>query len=365
MPEPVAHLTWDQVFAFRMRRQMLDPRTTRNAAEVTRRLCGVQAQVRSAAAFAIGTRRRAPRAGEVDAAIRDRSLVKTWAMRGTLHLLPADDAPHYLASLSRIQPWRSKAWERYHGVPASQVEQVIDAIGEVLGDEPMTREELASAVSAVVRSKAVQEKLGSGWGELLKPAAWAGVLLQGPPREAEVTFVRPDAWVPGWRWPDPDDAGVAVVRTYLGAFGPAAPEHLAGWWARQQPGKVRPWFQRLSEELSVVDVEGLRLWTLTKDVRSLERAGASDAVRLLGNFDQYVLGPASGSAAFIPAAHKADVSRAAGWISKVVLYRGRVAGVWEPGTDSGTIDARLWDDVPKGPLNAEIARVSRASFALS
>lgn len=355
VPEPVARLTWDQVFAFRLGRQFLDPRTSKGVTEVVRRLCGVQAQVGSAAAFAIAARRKTPTAS-VDRAIGSRALVKTWAMRGTLHLLPADDAPAFLAIMSRLTPWTSKAWERYHGVSAADVERVRDGVGDVLADEPLTREELAGELSRRLRSPALRERLTSGWSALLKPAAWAGVLLQGPPRGSSVTFVRSDAWVPGWSMPDPDEASGEVLRAYLTAFGPATAQDVADWWARQPAGKVRSWFERLGDEVVPVDVEGRSSWALARDAGALRRAGRSDAVRLLGNFDQYVLGPGRGSVAFVPAEHRAKVSRTAGWISRVVLHGGRVAGVWDV-DDAGDVTLELWDDVPPRSLRQEVERV--------
>jgi len=355
-PEPLAELSWDQVLAFRLRRQFLDPRTSKGVTDIVRRLCGVQAQVASAAEFALATRRRSAKA-DVQRAIRGRTVVRTWGMRGTLHLLAADEAPAFLATMSRLQPWRSAAWERYHGVSAADVERVRDAMGQVLGEEPVTREELSEALTGRLRSPNLRERLGSGWGELLKPAAWAGVLLQGPPRGSSVTFVRADAWIDEWSMPDPDEAGAAVLRSYLTAFGPATPQDVADWWARQPASKVRGWFERLGDEIAPVDVEGRASWTLTSDVPALVRTGPSDAVRLLGNFDQYVLAPGKGSAAFIPAEHKEKVSRAGGWISRVVLSGGRVVGVWDL-DDDGSIVPDLWEGVPRGDLDDEVARLA-------
>ena len=238
VPEPSASLTWPQVLAFRSARQLLVPRGTRNVVEVARRLVGVQAQVSSAAELAVAVRRRSPKRGQVERALADRTLVKTWAMRGTLHLLPADMAPAVLATLSRLRPWTAKAWERYHGVTAADVQRVLDALPGELSDEPITRDELGAAVAGRVRSKAVAERLASGWSELLKPAAFAGMLLQGPPRDGRATFVRSDAWVPGWRSPDPEEAGADLLRMYLAAYGPAAVQHVADWWARQRASAV-------------------------------------------------------------------------------------------------------------------------------
>jgi winged helix DNA-binding protein len=327
--------------------------------EVARRLVGVQAQVASAAELAVAVRRRSPRRGEIDHAIADRALVKTWAMRGTLHLLPADVAPIVLATLSRLRPWTAPAWERYHGVTAADVQRVLDALPDVVSDQPITREELGAAVAGRVRSKAVAGKLASGWSELLKPAAFAGMLLQGPPREGRATFVRSDAWVPSWSSPDPEEAGADLLRMYLAAHGPAAVQHVADWWARQRASVVRPWFERLGDELVTVEVEGAALFALKADLAALRRTEPNEAVRLLPNFDQYFLGAGSGSAAFVPAARKARVSRTAGWISPLVLSGGRVVGVWELDREAGRVDVEPFEPLPRSALNDEAAHLGR------
>jgi hypothetical protein len=75
-------LTWDQVFAWRMRRQLLDPPGKVNVVDVVRRLGGVQAQVASSAELAVAVRQIEPQPGAVNRALVNRQLVKTWAMRG-------------------------------------------------------------------------------------------------------------------------------------------------------------------------------------------------------------------------------------------------------------------------------------------
>ena len=89
-----ARVTWPQALAWRMRRQQLDPVGTLPVQQVVRRLCGVQAQVASSAELAVRVRRRTSKSGEVDRALANGRLIKTWAMRGTLHLLtPSRPAP--------------------------------------------------------------------------------------------------------------------------------------------------------------------------------------------------------------------------------------------------------------------------------
>ena len=347
------------MLAFRTARHLLVPRGTKRAVDVARRLVGVQAQVASAAELAVAVRRRTPRRGEIDRAIADRMLVKTWAMRGTLHLLPVDVAPTVLATLSRLRPWTAPAWQRYHGVSAADVQRVLDALPGVLSDDPITREELGVAVAGRVRSKAVAAKLSSGWSELLKPAAFAGMLLQGPLREGRVTFVRSDAWVHGWSAPDPEEAGADLLRRYLAVHGPADVQHVADWWARQRASAVRPWFERLADELVTVEVEGAVLYALRSDLAALRRSRPNDEVRLVPNFDQYFLGAGGGSAAFVPSARRAKVSRTAGWISPLVLRGGRVAGVWELDRDAGRIRVEGFEPLPRAPLAEEAAHLGR------
>src|SRR5438876_8051795 len=87
-----ATLTHDRVLAWRMRRQLIDPVGTLDVADTVSRLCGAQAQVPSSAALALALRSREPQADAVDRALGERALMRTWAMRGTLHLLPPADA---------------------------------------------------------------------------------------------------------------------------------------------------------------------------------------------------------------------------------------------------------------------------------
>ena len=84
------------------------------------------------------TRVRRPRAGRRrDALWTDRTLVKTWAMRGTLHLVAASELPELVRARHRLA-WLEPVWLRYFGVTAAQMIALQDGIGDMLSDEPMT-----------------------------------------------------------------------------------------------------------------------------------------------------------------------------------------------------------------------------------
>src|SRR5881275_1652537 len=106
-------MTWPQVLAWRMRRQLLDPVGAASVPGVVRRLCGVQTQVASFAELAVRVRRRTSRRGEVGRALAEGRLVKTWAMRGTLHLLTPEEGGAYLSLLAAGRSWERESWQKY------------------------------------------------------------------------------------------------------------------------------------------------------------------------------------------------------------------------------------------------------------
>lgn len=136
-------LTWGQVLAWRMKRQMLlSPEAGADPVEVTRRLAGVQAQVASSAVLSIAIR---GGTSPADALWKHRTLLKTWAMRGTLHLLPVDEAAAYLALCGTVRFWEKPSWTKAAGATPADLEAMAEVAADVLADAALTREELTAA----------------------------------------------------------------------------------------------------------------------------------------------------------------------------------------------------------------------------
>lgn len=356
-------VSWDQVFTWRMTRQFVDPRGEVDVTEVVERLAGVQAQVTSAAETAVALRRNASAPGAVVAALAEGALIKTWAMRGTLHALTPEFAGGALSLMASARTWEKPSWTKASGATPADIAALVDAVGEILDGAVLTREELVSALVAERRFKPLEENLRSGWGSMLKPLAWQGALCHGPAVGTSVTFTSPANVTPGWKGvPEPDVAAPEVITAYLGAYGPATPETFNAWLIRGILRKttVRRWFSELGDRLVEVEVEGRRGYLLAEHADELAAAKPVHSVRLLGSFDQYVLGPGTSDTELLPAVHRAKVSRAAGWISPLVLIDGRIAGTWEA-TD-GELVVSMFDDakLPLRELKAEAAHVARA-----
>ena len=355
-------LAWPQILAWRLRRQFVSAADGPGAVAVARRLCGVQTQVASSAQLAVAVRSARPDPGEIDRALwTDRTLVKTWIMRGTLHLVPADEMADYCAALGTLRFWEKGSWQRGHGVSADEIAAIIDAVPRALGRAgPMTREELVDAVVDVTGDAHLKEALTSGWGALLKPLSRLGELCYGPPREGRVTFTAPHVWLPGWpaALPPHEEAGVRLVRAFLGAHGPATLEMFDTWLFGGVARKtvLKGWFRDLAPELTEVGTDdGLTLLALTEHLDDLASTEPSTEVHLLPGFDQYILAAPRALAPLIPPPLKPKVSRQAGWISPVVVHEGRVAGVWE--ARNGDIILDLATPVPQAPLDEAVTRM--------
>ena len=279
-------LTWDRVFAWRMRRHFLDrPARGTGAPAVVRRLCGVQAQVASCAELAVAARQAKPVADDVSKALKAQKVIRTWAMRGTLHLLVPEDAPAYLSLVAAAKVWTKPVWQRSFAT-LQQMEAITEAVRAALDGTVLTREQLTEAVIEHTKDASIKEHMTSGWGAVLKPLAFQGHLVNGPSEGGRVTFTRPDTYLDGWKGlPEPAEAARTVIPAYLGTYGPATIDVFNQWLLRGGLKKtdLKSWYADLVDagELVTVDVEGQPAYALARDVDAMARAKPFDEVRLL------------------------------------------------------------------------------------
>jgi uncharacterized protein YcaQ len=350
-------LTWQQVAAWRLSNQHLVERAqAKDVLKVVQDLGALHAQLMSAAELSLWARIEELPPDYVEKALWEkRTLVKTWAMRGTLHLVPAEDFPLMVGALRGFDHFRKGAWLKYFGVTVNELEAIMEGVHAILTNTGMTREALADALATHAGNPHLKEMLVSGWGALLKPAAFQGYLCFAPNQGQNVTFVRPDLWL-GWargassRSPRVEDRGgfggyedvppsnqafQEILMRYLTAFGPATPEDFARWWGLQ-PAPAKKIFKAAGDAIMEVEVEGggrgsegWKAYLPTKALDMIQKMPEPEGVHLLPFFDPYVVALPRSNDYFLDEAHKAKVYRQQGWISPVVLVDGRIMGVWE------------------------------------
>jgi hypothetical protein len=327
----VSALAWDQVLAWRMRRQRLDERAPAGEwLDVVASLCGLHAQVMSSAELTLWARVDGISSADVQRALwEERTLVKTWAMRGTLHLLPAAELGLWQAALSTYRHFERPSWQKAFGVTAEELSTLIDAVGRELDGHCLTREELAVAVTEETGSSNLGEALRESWGALLKPACFRGQLCFAPSDGQRVRFTHPASWLGALAEVDPDAALREVTRRYLRVYGPAVREDFARWWGGASAAQAQRLIGALGDEVVSVDVEGTSLWMLASDAVDAASCEAPVGVRLLPGFDQYVVSaPRAAVGPLLAPDLRPRVYRPQGWISPVLLVDGRMAGVW-------------------------------------
>lgn len=334
MLKPVSSLSW------RVRRQHLAERAPRDAAlAVVRDICGLHAQLTASSELTLWARVDGLERESVSRALwEDRTLVKTWAMRGTLHLLRADELGLWVGAQSALKPrHHGGAWLRHHGLTRGQADAMLDAIPVALDGRQLTREELAAEVARVTGIKGLDDKLKGGFGDLLKPAAFRGDLCFAPGDGQRVRFARPDQWLGPWKPADTTAATLEVARRYLTRYGPANREALARWFGMPSPAEAGRWLKRLGDE--AVSDDGT--YMLAADVEAARAAEPSGAVRLLPAFDHYVVAAPRDGDDVLPPDARPRVYRPQGWLSPVLLVDGRMAGVWSHERKGSAVEVEI------------------------
>lgn len=323
MSRSVYRLTWEQALAWRMTRYHLVERAApSDLVRVVGEICCLHAQVMSAAELSLWARVDGlDRDGVQDALWKHRALVKLWATRGTLYLLPSAELGVWLSALGTST--------KFGNIGHAQIDVLFDAVGRALQGRVLTREELALEVERITGAPSFGEWVRFSWGSYLKVASFRGLICFAPSEGGRVRFTAPATWVAGKiDRPEPTDGLREIARRFLAAYAPATAEDLTRWWlGPPMPRKGAHMLAALGDEAVEVDVDGQRAWVLARDVSEMASAKSGNVARLFGAFDPWVIG-ASGAAAVLAPRQQPRVYSAQGWVAPVVLVNGRVAGIW-------------------------------------
>jgi hypothetical protein len=311
-------------------------------------LLAVQAQDLRSARLALRARGAASVAGDVDAALTDdRSLVVTWLMRGTLHLVAREDHG-WLLSLTRDQ---NAATIRRRlgqlGVSEGDAERAVTVIERALADDgPLPRARLAERLRA-----ADLPAEGQRVPHLLALAAGRGTIVLGPMLDGEHAFVLARDWLgPPGRAPDRETALAELARRYLRGHGPASPDDLAAW-SGLGLRDARAGFAAIADELR----RDGDLANLTPPAVPPKRIPP----RLLGSFDPFLLGWKDRSFA-VDSAHARRVHPGGGIVRATAIADGRAVATWTmPG---GRVALEPFAPLPRSfgaALRLEAERVAR------
>lgn len=330
----------------RMTRQSLSVRTTAEPAAVAASVVGLQAQDASAAR--LGMRARcsgADDAGVVQACDKHRSVVQTWLMRSTIHLVAADDVRWLVALFGPMieRRFRNTRW-RQLGIDERLIDAAIEPVNEILKNRQLSRHEIAAELAGHGLELVADGQVAT---HLLLALSCRGVTCRAGDRGRESTFALLDEWLP--RAPEgPTDPRAELARRYFRAFGPATAADFTAWSGLPSGAAITA----IRDELTEVEFDGRRGWTLG----AIEPA---PGFRLLPMFDNYLIGYRDRTAMLDPSLHSSVY--VGGIIKAAVVRNGRVVGIWrlDRSSRSATIRITPFESISLRQLEQERADIER------
>ena len=320
------------------------------ARDAVQHLTAIQGQDHSGAITSIALRTRARSRIEVETAFTNGEIVKSWPMRGTLHMVLAEDLPWQLA-LTAPRIVASQAARRAQlKLDDTDLELARRVAVDVLsGGRELSRAGLLAAWEAAELSTAGQR----GY-HLIVHLAQTGTLCFGPLRDGEQQLVLLSEWVPRPRLLERDEALGELALRYFCGHGPATAKDF-GRWAKLVAADVRTGLALARPELEPLNLDGVEY---LMDPQTPERLRTHRAeargVFLLPGFDEYMLGYGDRSAALAPEFADRIAPGGNGVFQPTVIVDGQVIGTWRR---TGRRQAQTLQVSPFQPVSDELAAV--------
>lgn len=335
---PSDHVPVEAMLGERIARQGLARRDCGSVVAAAARTLAIQAQ--DAPASRLGIRARSAQVTEADvtAAVDTRAVVRTWLMRGTIHLVDTADLRWLVRLVGPSVQRRYRTRWRQLGLTDEVLDRCLQALPEILADRPLTRAEIRDALAE--RGITLDSPDPQAHTHAVLHASVVGLLCRAHDRGRDATFAVLDDWVPDAPdGPSGDDALAELARRYFAAFSPATAADFTTW-SGMAGGRA---IDLIRDELSPADVDGAPGFRLGE-------VEPQRGVRLLPAFDNYLIGYRD-RRAILAAEHQPHVYQG-GWIKPTVVHDGRVVGTWSLAR-SGRAAGRL-AVMPFAPLPARL-----------
>lgn len=379
MTAPEIRLTPSTARALRCRAQLL---TAAAASETpvaaARHMLALQAQNANAARWALGARVHGGVRSAVEDALSDGTIVRTWPMRGTHHLMAAEDVNW----LTRLCAGRSRSGVEKRreelGLTLDDVLRAGAVVAENTLEPGLLPEEVAEGAVALPSGRGrpdgavalsrdgVRELLrgagidadGNRGTHMMRFLCEERILVQGPQQGTRDTFTAYEAWVPADgataardTGPEGDEALRELVVRHVTGRGPATVADVA-WWSGLTMAEVRRGLAAAGDTVVRVDADGAEHLVTAA---ALDGAGGSARpprnARLLAAFDEYLMGYKNRGLVLDPAHGPAVGPGKNGMVAPTVLAGGRIVATWnEKKRAAGpAVDVAELAETPDGP----------------
>lgn len=314
-----------------------DPRdAVARLADTASRLLALQGQDWRSARWALGVRTPGTAVEDVHAAFARGAVVRSWPMRGTLHIVPAEDIG-WIQSVTnhRVLPGAVKR-RAFLGLDDATLDRLVDVSLEALrGGRSRDRDELAA-----VWNEAGIETRGNWRYHVIWWLCQNGLAVFGPVSEGgEPRLVSAEEWIEHPRELRGDEALAELAARYAGARGAVTTRDFA-WWSGLTAREAKQGLAHAAEAGRLVRValtdseKPVELWAAPS---SLERAAGACQPDwlLLPAFDEHLLGYQDRAPQLAPEHFDRIVPGRNGMFLATIVRSGRVVGTWKRGTRKG------------------------------
>lgn len=243
--------------------------------------------------------------GEVQRALADGRLMRTWSFRGSVQLMAPETAGAYLAVRSAGRQWARRSWVEHYRLAADDWPDLRAVVREVVADGPVPPRAVADALAGSARFGHLAREFAQPNHTLLKPLAWQGDIALGPDLTGPLVLQSPGA-APGWAGiPELEEAGPRTVLEYVDAYGPTTPEHVHHWLGEGLSAgrkRLERWWREVHDSLVEVDVDGEPRWLVAGRADELDGTRPEPSVVLLPGKDDWVMGPGTTDTWVVPEA---------------------------------------------------------------
>jgi hypothetical protein len=305
-----------QIAHRRLYNQLIASASPRTPGDVVKEMGAVQAQDYAGALWAVGLRSSGAGAEDVEQALADKAIIRTWPMRGTLHFVAPEDVRWMLAYLTpRVLAKSRGRFQQLELDEATFERSAALARNALQGGERLTRDAMYEMLDRGGVATTGQRGI-----HILSWLAQKGILCFGPRRGKQQTFVLLEEWVPPAAVPSRDEALSELARRYFTSHGPATLRDFM-WWSGLLKSEAVSAIETIRPKLVSEEFEGQSFWAGTTSSLS----DAASTAQLLPVYDEYTVAYKDRSAALDPL-HAEQTGN--GIFRPAVIVDGRIVGTW-------------------------------------
>jgi hypothetical protein len=310
----------DDIALQRLANQQVAQPAFAQPSEVVAWLGAVQAQDYLGALWAVGLRTPSATEQAIEQALAEKTIVRTWPMRGTIHFVAAADVRWMLELLAPRVVKRSASRRAQLGVDDATLAASAKVVAKALqGGRQLRRSALYERLE--------QAGIATGASRGLHILGWLAhdrLICFGAREGKQPSFALLDEWAPGAKSLPRDEALATLTLRYFSSHGPATLQDLM-WWSGLTTAEAKVGLAAVAAQLGR-EVIGGQEYYFAQDARA---ADMPQEAFLLPPFDEYLVAYRDRGAALDPQFNAQVVPGGNGIFNPIVVIGGRVVGTWK------------------------------------